>query len=69
MTREEIASLPAAERLALIADLWDSLTDADLPLPPAQRTELQRRLDTFDDDCADGITWEHLRSDLATRKP
>jgi hypothetical protein len=32
LTYEEIARLSPPERLALIGDLWDSLSDADLPV-------------------------------------
>jgi hypothetical protein len=41
ITPEEIGRLSPQERLALIELLWDSLDDSDLPVPPAQRAELQ----------------------------
>ena len=37
LTREEIGRLSADERLALIAALWDSLDDHQLPLTAAQQ--------------------------------
>ena len=33
LTNYEIAHLTAAERLALIGELWDSLTEEETPLP------------------------------------
>jgi len=69
MTREEIIRLPPPERLALIADLWDSLSDADLPLSVAQENELQSRLESFDIDRQHGISWDKLRSERKTRTP
>jgi len=45
------------ERLALIADLWDSLERDQLPLTEARQTELDRRLAPIDEDRAVGITW------------
>jgi putative addiction module component (TIGR02574 family) len=50
LTRDEIARLSPPERIALIAQLWDS-PDADrLPLTGAQQAELERRLTSLDQD-------------------
>jgi putative addiction module component (TIGR02574 family) len=67
LTREEIALLTPPERLALIGDLWDSLLDADLALPPAQERELSRRLASFEQDRAGAVTWDQLKAELASR--
>ncbi len=42
----EILDLPAAERLRLVGDIWDSLTAsvADVPVPQWHRDELDARL-------------------------
>ena len=69
LTRDEITRLSPQERLTLIEQLWDSLIDADIPLPPAQRAELERRLATLDQDRDEGVTWESLRAELAQRCP
>jgi putative addiction module component (TIGR02574 family) len=69
LTHDEITRLTAAERLALIAALWDSLDDEQLPIEPAQREELARRLDSFEQDRAQGVTWEQLKAELARRAP
>ncbi len=69
LTFEEIARLSPSERLALIGDLWDSLSDAELPVAPAQRIELERRMDSFERDRASSVTWEQLKAELATRAP
>lgn len=69
LTRDEITRLTPPERLALIGDLWDSMTDAETPLPPAQRRELERRLASFDQDRAQGVSWEQFKADLAARAP
>ena len=44
LSREEIVGLSPPERLTFIGELWDSLSDAELPLPPSQQYELKRRL-------------------------
>jgi putative addiction module component (TIGR02574 family) len=69
LTREEISRLTPPERLALIGDLWDSMSDAETPLPPAQHRELDRRIATFDQDQAEGVSWEQLKAELAARAP
>lgn len=69
LTRDEIAKLTAPERLSLIGDLWDSITDTELPVLPAQRRELLRRLASFDEDRTQAVTWEHLKAELAARTP
>jgi putative addiction module component (TIGR02574 family) len=69
LTHEEIFRLTPPERLALIGDLWDSMTDAETPLPPAQRRELDRRLATFDENRSQGVGWEQLKAELAARAP
>ena len=42
----EILDLPAAERLRLVEDIWDSLATSvtDLPVPEWHREELDKRL-------------------------
>lgn len=69
LTAEEIARLSPEERLDLIEQLWDSLSDADVPLPPAQQTELERRLATLDEDRSRAVTWDDLKAELARRCP
>jgi putative addiction module component (TIGR02574 family) len=69
LTPDEIGRLSAAERLALIAQLWDSLEHEQLPLTTAQQAELNLRLDSLDRDRQDGVTWEALRAELDQRRP
>ena len=58
MSAIPIENLTAAERLALISKLWDSLDPSDVPVTPAQREELDRRLQNADAEI--GKTWEQL---------
>ena len=67
LTPNEIARLSPADRLALIGQLWDSLSDEDVSLTPVQRAELERRLATLEHDRADSVTWDSLRAELARR--
>lgn len=69
LTHDEIARLSPQERLSLIEQLWESLSDADIPLTPAQQAEVERRLLTFEHDRTQGVTWESLKAELARRCP
>ena len=65
----EIVRLSPPERLALIAQLWDSLEQEQLPLTSAQQAELERRLTSLDQDRRDGVTWSALKAELEQRCP
>jgi putative addiction module component (TIGR02574 family) len=69
LTHDELARLTPPERLTLISQLWDSLEGDQLPLTTAQRTELDSRLATLDQDRHDGITWAALKAELEHRCP
>ncbi len=68
-SQNDLAQLTPPERLALIAQLWDSLEDDQVPLTAAQQNELDHRLATIDQDRQEGITWEALKSELEQRCP
>ena len=66
----ELRSLPFAERIQLMGDLWDSIADdsACLQLTDAQRAELDRRLDDFESNPGAGVPWDQVRGAMQ-RKP
>lgn len=68
LTRDEIVRLSPPERLALIAQLWDSLEEREIPLTHAQQTELERRLASLDEDRGQGVTWAALKVELQHRR-
>jgi putative addiction module component (TIGR02574 family) len=69
LTPEEIVRLTPPERLALIAQLWDSLDDEQLPLTGAQQAELEHRLTSLDEDKRHSIPWTSLKAELERRCP
>jgi putative addiction module component (TIGR02574 family) len=69
LTPDEIVRLTRPERLALIAQLWDSLENEQLPLTSAQEAELERRLSSLDEDRGPGVTWASLKAELEQRCP
>ena len=50
LTSDEIVLLSLPDRLALIAQLRDSLEQHHIPISQAQQTELERRLAKLDSD-------------------
>jgi putative addiction module component (TIGR02574 family) len=61
-----IERLSPAERLDLIAAIWDSLSDSleELPMPEWHRRELERRLAACEADPTAGSTWEEVKARL-----
>ena len=59
----DVLEMPAAERLLFVQDVWDSLAALPeaVPLTPAQRDELDRRLEAFHADPDAGSPWEEVR--------
>ena len=61
---ELINRLSPPERLALIGQLWESLDQDDLPLTPAQQSELELRLASLDVDRLEAVSWTDLKAEL-----
>lgn len=60
----DLSTLPVADRLKLIEDLWDSIeVEASdlLPLPEWHRNEVERRLDALDAGASIGAPWSEVR--------
>jgi putative addiction module component (TIGR02574 family) len=69
LSPDELARMTPPERLALIAQLWDSLEDDQVPLTTAQQEELQRRLASLDEDRHSAVGWADLKAELQRRCP
>ena len=69
LTPDEIVRLSPTERIALIAQLWDSLEHDQIPLTGAQQEELERRLASLDQDRQNSVTWADLKAELERRCP
>ncbi len=59
----DIAHLSVEERLQLIEDLWASFEQnpAELPVPPAQQAELERRVAAYEQDPSRVVSYEDIR--------
>ena len=64
----DITKLAPGQRLQLISDLWESLrTDPEaVPLTPAQRAELDRRLDDLDRGDVELVSWDEVKRRLTS---
>ncbi len=66
----DFSRLSPEERLRVVEELWDSLarTPEALPVTPAQRAELDRRLDEMESDGGQGIPWEEVLERIRERR-
>jgi putative addiction module component (TIGR02574 family) len=64
LSPDEVARLSPPERLALIAQLWDSLEHDRIPLTAAQEAELNRRLECLDEERQNAVSWAELKAEL-----
>ncbi len=60
----DFQKLSPEERLQLIEELWDSLSDEDVPLTDAQCAELDRRVDYLEKHPDQVIPWEEVQRRL-----
>jgi len=66
MIPRQIAALKPAERLKLVMEIWDSLTDIpdSVPVTPAQKNELSRRAEKYRKNPHGGIPWSEVKKRL-----
>lgn len=70
LARKDILSLSIAERIELVADIWDSIAEVPeaVALTDAQKAELDRRLDAYRQDPTAGAPWSVVRERITRRK-
>ena len=59
--------LSASDRLQLIEALWDTLSEEDLPVTPAERALLDARLADLETNPGDQSPWSEVRARLDHR--
>ncbi|BAY32338.1 addiction module component, TIGR02574 family protein [Nostoc carneum NIES-2107] len=66
LLKVEISELSVAELIQLAEDLWDSILEQQeqLPLSEAQQQELDRRLESYKNNPANGSSWEEVKKRL-----
>ncbi|HMQ79653.1 MAG TPA: addiction module protein [Ignavibacteria bacterium] len=66
---KEVLKLPDAEKLELIGDLWDSLSNPnDIPLTDEQKEELDRRLEAHYKNPESGSSWDEVKARILGSK-
>ena len=63
---EEAKKLPVQERIALVEEIWDSIAEDNgcFELNDAQKQELDRRLQSFQQNPHVGRSWEDIKSEF-----
>ena len=66
LLKVEISQLSIAERIQFAEDLWKSILERqdELPLTDAQKQELDRRLENYQQDPTSGSTWQEVKQRL-----
>lgn len=61
-----IDQLSVAQRILLVEEIWDSITEeaATIPLSEAQRQDLERRLAAYEANPRAGSSWEEVKARL-----
>jgi putative addiction module component (TIGR02574 family) len=62
----EILQLSVAERIQLVEDIWDSIASVPeaVSLTEEQQAELDRRLELYQANPSEGISWKDLKEKL-----
>lgn len=63
----DISSLTPEQKLRLIEELWDSLSDDEIPVTEAQKLELDRRFADLEANPDQLIPWDEVRRRLHDR--
>jgi len=65
----ELRALSPAERILLVEEIWDRIAAEpdSVPLSPAHRAELNRRLDALEKNPDPGRPWTEVRDDVLRR--
>ena len=65
----DIQQLSVAERIQLVEDIWDTIaaTPEQVPLTPAQRDELDRRLEAYRNRPPSGASWQEVKSRIQSQ--
>jgi putative addiction module component (TIGR02574 family) len=66
----DFQQLSVAERILLVERIWDSIAteESEIPVTPAQKEELDRRLEAFRQSPNEGSTWEEVKARLQAKK-
>ena len=63
ISASEIAKMPIQQRIQLIEDIWDSITEVPeaLEIPEWHKQELEKRLEAYQTDPNEGSLWKDVK--------
>jgi putative addiction module component (TIGR02574 family) len=63
---EQIMPLTVAERLQLIEEIWNSISndESEIALTSAQQEEIERRLESYTDIKNQGKSWQEIKQKM-----
>ncbi len=67
---EEAKKLPVDERIALVEEIWDSIAEDNgcFELTDAQKQELDRRIESAQQNPHAGRSWDDIKSEFLNSK-
>lgn len=66
--RKDILELSAAEKIELVQDIWDMVTDESTDrIPEAYMSEVARRVEELERDPTVGVPWEEVKARLVSK--
>jgi putative addiction module component (TIGR02574 family) len=67
---EEAKKLPVDEPIALVEEIWDSIAEENgcFELTDTQKQELDRRIQSFQQNPEAGRSWEDIKSEFLNSK-
>jgi len=67
---EEAKKLPVDERIALVEEIWDSIAEENgcFELTDAQKQELDRRIQSLQENPQAARSWEDIKSEFLNSK-
>jgi putative addiction module component (TIGR02574 family) len=70
LTPSELKKLSVAERILMVQEIWDSIAaePESLPVTQTQRTELDRRMASFNASPNEGRSWEEIKQRIQDPK-
>lgn len=63
----DFSNLSATEKIALVEQIWDSISPDQIPFTEAQRLELERRADDDIENPDDTVPWEQVKAEALAR--
>ncbi len=69
LTRADVLNMSVPERIQLVEDIWDSIVEVpeQVELTPAQKAELDRRLEAYHRNPGEGTPWDIVKERIRSK--